>query len=197
MDVGIFGGSFDPPHVAHSIIAETVRSQFDLDLILWVPAYDPPHKLKNQLTPYHHRLAMVQAAVHDHAGFKVSQIEARIQRPTYTIRMVEVLKNQYPGARFHLILGSDSLAQFDTWSQPETLARKTRLVVYPRGDSSVKDAEEFPEYLDGRVTSVEAPVMSLSAEHIRCRLLEGRSVRYLLLESVLGYIRKHRLYTKV
>ena len=195
MDVGIFGGSFDPPHVAHSMIAETVHSQFRFDLILWVPAYEPPHKLRNQLTGYHHRLAMVQAAVKDHASFEVSEIEAVIQRPTYTIRMVDALKKQYPGATFHLILGSDSLAQFDTWLQPETLAKTVQLVVYPRGGSCVKDAA-LPEYLSGNVTSVEAPVMSLSAEYIRTRLLEGRSVRYLLRESVLDYIRTHRLYTR-
>ncbi|MCY4159399.1 MAG: nicotinate-nucleotide adenylyltransferase [Bacteroidetes bacterium] len=193
MKVGIFGGSFDPPHVAHSIIAETVRFQYGLDLILWVPAYDPPHKFMDQLAPFETRLALVRAATRDHPAFEVSDIEKTLKRPTYTIRMLHALAKQYPGAELHLILGSDTVDQFCTWSEPEAILQVSQILVYPRPGYSVENMN-LPEYLHGKYSLVNAPVFSISAEYIRNRLLEEKTVRYLVLENVLDYIREHRLY---
>ena len=194
MKVGIFGGSFDPPHVAHSVIAEAMRSQFALDLIIWVPAYDPPHKSRHQLTPYEDRLGMVHAVTRDHASFVASDIERTLDGPTYTIRMLDALREQYRGAELYLILGSDSLAQFDTWSEPERIIQSTQqLLAYPRTDHPFEDMG-LPGYMQGNVQYAVAPVMPLSAEYIRGRLLEGKSVRYLVLEGVLDYIVEHNLY---
>lgn len=193
MKLGIFGGSFDPPHIVHSIIAEAVRVEFKLDQVLWVPAYDPPHKPKHQLTPYKHRLGMVCAATEEHSSFGVSDIEKTLHRPTYTIRMLRALGRQYPHAELYLILGSDSLAQFDTWAEPDAIVQVAQLLVYPRLGQSASRAELF-ESLQGRVEFVKSPLMSVSSEHIRDRLLKKKSVRYLVLESVLGYISKHHLY---
>ena len=196
--MGIFGGSFNPPHIAHSIIAETIRSQFDLDLVLWVPAYAPPHKSTTQLTPYKDRLGMVRVATAEHSFFQVSDIEKTLDPPTYTVRMLGALRKEYPDAEFNLILGGDSLVHFHTWSQPEAIAEEAKLLVYPRMDYPVTHtALALPDYLSGRVEFADAPVMSLSAEYIRRRLFEEKSVRYLILESVRGYINKHHVYRDV
>ncbi len=198
MKVGIFGGSFNPPHIAHSIIAETIRSQFNLELVLWVPSYAPPHKSTIQLTPYKDRLGMVRAATAEHSFFQVSDIEKTLDSPTYTIRMLGALRKQYPDAEFNLILGGDSLAHFDTWSQPEAIAEEVKLLVYPRMDyPATRKALTLPDYLSGRVEFVDAPIMPLSAEYIRKRLFEEKSVRYLVLESVLDYINEHQIYTDI
>ena len=195
MKVGIFGGSFNPPHIAHSIVAETIRSQFNLDVVLWVPTYAPPHKSTIQLTPYKYRLGMVRAAVAEHSFFQVSDIEKTLDAPTYTIRMLGALRKQYPDAEFNLVLGGDSLAHFDTWTRPEEIAKEVKLLVYPRMNYPVTyTALALPDYLSGRVEFADAPVMSLSAEYIRKRIFEEKSVRYLILKSVLDYINEHRLY---
>ena len=194
MNLGIFGGSFDPPHIAHSRIAEFARSVFGLELVLWVPAYDPPHKSQNQLTQYQNRLGMVQAATADHGSFRVSDVESMLERPTYTVRMLEALRKRYPDAEFYLILGSDSLKQFHTWLRPDIVAQEVQLLVYPRAGYSIAE-KDLPEYLCGRVQFMEAPEMAISAEHIRSRLSSGQSVRHLVSDSVLSYIIKHRLYT--
>jgi len=194
MRVGVFGGSFDPPHIAHSIIAETVRLQFDLDLVLWVPVYDPPHKLIHQLAPYETRMAMVGAATEDHPAFEISDVEKTLNRPTYTVRMLNALENQYPAAQLNLVMGSDSLSQFNTWSEPEAIIQLAQLLVYPRPDHSVRDMK-LPEYLCRHIQHVNAPIMSLSAEYIRRRLVQKKSIRYLVSERVLDYIERYRPYT--
>ena len=193
MNVGIFGGSFDPPHCAHLRIAEFARSNFGLELILWVPAYDPPHKSQKQLTHYQDRLGMVRAAIADHGHFRVSDIESTIERPTYTIRMLDALRERYPDADFYLILGSDSLKQFHTWLLPDVIAQRVQLLVYPRAGHRVGESE-LPEYLRGRVQFMEAPEIAISAEHIRSRFSGGQPVRHLVSDDVHSYIAKHRLY---
>ena len=193
MNVGIFGGSFDPPHTAHLRIAEFARSNFGLELILWVPAYDPPHKSQNQLTHYQNRLGMVRAAIAAYGFFRVSDIESTIERPTYTIRMLDALRERYPDAKFYLILGSDSLKQFHTWSRPDVIAQRVQFLVYPRAGHPVGESD-LPEYLRGRVQFMEAPEIAVSAEHIRSRYSGGESVRHLVSDDVLSYIAKHRLY---
>jgi len=193
MNVGIFGGSFDPPHSAHLRIAEFARSNFGLELILWVPAYDPPHKSQKQLTHYQDRLGMVRAAIADHGHFRASNIESTIERPTYTIRMLDALRERYPDADFYLILGSDSLKQFHTWMRPDVIARRVQILVYPRAGYLVGESE-LPEYLRGRVQFMEAPEIAISAEHIRSRFSGRQPIRHLVSDDVHSYIAKHRLY---
>ena len=191
MKLGIFGGSFDPPHIAHSIIAEAAHSQFGLDRVLWVPAYAPPHKNSHGLTPYENRMDMVLAATNGHPSFRVSDVERTLIAPTYTIRMLNALHGQYSGAEMFLILGGDSLEEFDTWERPELIIQCTQILVYPRTGGQV----DLPDCLGEHVKVINAPVMDLSSEHIRHRILKKESVRYLVRECVWNYIYEHRLYT--
>ena len=196
MHVGIFGGTFDPPHIAHSIIAETVRCVFDLELVLWVPTYAPPHKSASRLTPFADRLAMVRHAIFQHSTFQVSDIEESLPSPTYTIRMIQALRKQYEHARFSLIIGSDSLAQFHLWSEPELITEECELLVYPRIGYPIEEIQ-VPEYLQNQVQCVEAPLCSISGEYVRQCCMEHKSIRYLVLENVRRYMTKHQLYTTV
>jgi len=193
MKMGVFGGSFDPPHIAHSIIAESVFSKFALDQILWVPSHDPPHKSSTQLTPFSHRIGMVCAAVSEHSAFQVSDIEATLDSPTYTIGMLQSLRKQFSHAQLHLILGSDSLLQFHTWMEPELILEMVQLIVYPRAKYSI-EGMTFPEYQSERTHIMEAPMMSLSGTYVRACLKEKRSIRYVVLNSVRDYISHHGLY---
>ncbi len=196
MKVGIFGGTFDPPHIAHSVISEIVRCQFGLDQILWVPSYAPPHKSLQHLTPYRDRYQMVRAATEGQDYFEVSDIEQTLQCPTYTVRMLDALEELHSDSQLYLIFGSDSLLQFDSWSHPELIVQKAKLLVYPRVGHTVTD-KELPAYLRGCVQFVDAPTMSISSEYVRQRLYIGKTARYLVLDCVLNYILKHRLYSEI
>jgi len=196
MHVGIFGGSFDPPHIAHSIIAETVRCVFDLELVLWVPTFAPPHKPASRLAPFTDRLAMVRHAISLHSAFQVSDIEASLPSPTYTIRMIQALRKQYEHARFSLIIGSDSLVQFHLWSDPELISKECELLVYPRMGYPIEEIQ-IPEYLQNQVQWVTAPLLSISGEYVRQCCMEHKSIRYLVSESVRHYVIKHQLYSTV
>lgn len=193
MKVGIFGGTFDPPHIAHSIIAERVLEEFGLDQIVWVPAFDPPHKSLHQLSSFTHRVAMVDAAVSNHFSFQVSEIESTLDCPTYTIRMLRALRKQFSHAKRYLILGGDSLNHFHTWMEPEAIMEHVDLIVYPRAGHLIEEMD-LPPYLSDQIHYIQAPMMSLSGEHVRTCLSEEKSIRYLVLESVRDYIVHHQIY---
>ena len=121
MQVGIFGGTFNPPHLAHLIIAETVREQFTLEQVLWMPSRQPPHKTAQAMVAPEHRLAMTRLAVEGNPTFTVSELEMQRDGPSYTIDTIERLQNQLPDMSFALIIGGDSLRGLDTWHRPEAI----------------------------------------------------------------------------
>jgi nicotinate-nucleotide adenylyltransferase len=189
--IGLFGGSFNPPHVAHLIIAETVRDQFGLDAVWWIPSARPPHKPAGDLAPAAHRLAMTRAAVEGHEGFAVCDVEIGREGVSYTVDTVRVLADEHPDAAFSLIIGSDSLDHFASWREPEAIAERVRLIVYKRPGPS--DAVADPRFAN-RVAYATAPVMEVSATDVRARLSVGRSIRYLVPDAVRHYIAEHGLY---
>jgi nicotinate-nucleotide adenylyltransferase len=191
MRLGVFGGSFNPPHVAHLAVAEAAAEAAGLDRILWVPAATPPHKrLDPGLAPAADRLAMTRLAVEGNERFEVSDVEIARSGISYTVDTLAALAGEYPGARLHLLLGGDSLAAFATWRAPERILELARLVVYARPGVP----REAPGPLAGHVTWVEAPALALSSSDLRARIAEGRSVRYLVPDAVREYIARHGLY---
>lgn len=191
MDLGIYGGTFNPPHLAHLIIAETVRDQFGLDRVLWVPAGRPPHKDVRGLASARDRLAMTKLAVEGNASFSVSEIEMGRDGASYTVDTLGALQQAYPDARLHLLLGGDSLAQFASWRQPDVILERARLIVYDRPGADAPD-------VSGRVAEqarfAEAPLLMISGTEVRARCERGASIRYLVPEPVRAYIREHGLY---
>ncbi len=189
--VGLFGGSFNPPHLAHLIVAEQVREQVGLDQVLWVPCHTPPHKDERELAAPHHRLAMVRLAVEGNPFFVASDVEIRRGGRSYTIDTIRALQTQHPEWELTLILGEDSLRTFHTWRAPEEIVARVPLIVYRRPKAPAHPVD--PRFL-ARTTFVEAPLLEISATEIRRRCREGRSIRYLVPEPVRQYIIKNQLY---
>lgn len=191
MRVGIFGGSFNPPHIAHLAVAEAARDQLGLDRIVWVPAATPPHKQGRPMTATAHRLAMTRLAVAGNPAFDVSAWEIEQGGVSYTVDTIRALQDLQPEADFHLVLGGDSLAQFGSWREPEEILRRAALVVYPRPGADLADVD--PAVM-ARATVLDRPLLDPSSTAIRRLLRAGHSARYLVPDSVLAYIDEHGLY---
>jgi nicotinate-nucleotide adenylyltransferase len=198
MRIGIFGGSFNPPHVAHLIVAETVREQFALDRVLWIPNRQPPHKPEASLVAAAHRLAMVRLAVAGNPAFEVSEVELWRTGVSYTVDTVAALQAERPGDTFFLLIGGDSLRDFPSWYRPGEIVRRVPLLVYRRPDAAADVPADVPAdvlaALAGRVQFAEAPLLEVSGTEIRARRRAGRSIRYLVPEPVRAYIEANGLY---
>lgn len=191
MDIGLFGGSFNPPHIAHLIVAECVRDQFGLNEVWWIPNATPPHKPEANLVAVRHRLEMTRRAVAPHADFEVCEIEVQREGVSYTVETVRALQEQYPDTDFALIIGSDSLDSFGEWHRPDEIAERVPLIVYKRPGAIEAVAE--PRFAN-HVRYVAAPVMEVSGTEVRARCRAGRSIRYLVPDPVWSYVETHDLY---
>lgn len=184
--IGVFGGTFDPPHLGHVALAEWAREQLDLDRVLFVPAGDPPHKRGRPLSPAASRVAMTRLAVKGHPGFGVETLEVRRRGPSFTIDTLRALHARHPGARLFLILGEDSLAEFATWREPAAIRKLATLVVARRPGSRASRGRG--------VTWLDNPLFDLSSSGIRARARSGRSIRALVPAAVARYLERRHLY---
>lgn len=191
--VGLFGGSFNPPHVAHLAVAEAARDQVGLDRVLWVPAATAPHKQGRPITEAHHRLAMTRLAVAGNAAFEVSPVEIERGGVSYTVDTVRAVQAEHPETELYLILGGDSLAQFASWREPEEILRRASLIVYPRPGADLAGVD--PSVM-ARATVLDRPLLDPSSTTLRRLLRAERSVRYLVPDAVLAYIAEHGLYSE-
>jgi nicotinate-nucleotide adenylyltransferase len=193
LKLGIFGGSFDPVHLGHLIVAEAAREALALDQVLFVLAPQPPHKQVQALTPWPHRLAMLEAALADHPHFAISTLELQRSGPSYTVDTLRQLRllPEFRLARFYLLLGQDSLSAFRTWHEPEAIVQLATLVVYPRLETHENAGNaSLPE----TGLRLDAPTIGISASEIRRRVAQKKSIRYLVPESVRRYIESNQLY---
>ncbi len=186
--IGIFGGSFDPPHIGHLIIAELARTTMRLDKVIFLPANRPPHKLNRIVTGGKHRFAMTSLAVRGNPAFTVSDFEVRKKGISYTVGTAEETQRRYPRAKLYLIVGADNYKGFHNWRKPQDILAMTELLVYPREKKTTRRAS--------RVHILDAPLISISSSQIRRRVKAGLSIRYLVPDLVHRYIHLHRLYTK-
>lgn len=189
--IGIFGGSFNPPHAAHLIVAEFIRDAFDLDRILWVPSYHTPLKNPEDLAPMEDRFEMTRLATGENDRFDLSDVEIRRGGFSFTVDTLRSLQEARPDVEFSLILGMDSLSGFSSWREPEEILRRVPLIVYPRAGS---DTRETRREFFGAVSFAEAPLVEISGTMIRDRVRYGRSIRYLVPREVERHIRERRLY---
>lgn len=189
--LGIFGGSFDPVHIGHLIAGEWVREAFQLDQVLFVPAFQPPHKIDSPKAPPTLRLKMLEAAVRSHIGFGVSDIEIRRQGPSYTVDTLQDLSRIHPGARLFFILGADLVPGIIGWHKWEMAAALATFIGVNRPGSKV---QEVPEALRDVVKQIEMPGIDLSSTLIRARVAENKSIRYLVPAAVQDIIEAEGLY---
>ncbi|MGQ9490639.1 MAG: nicotinate-nucleotide adenylyltransferase [Anaerolineae bacterium] len=195
--IGLLGGTFDPIHIGHLILAEEARDQLDLSVVYFVPAGDPPHKQGRRLAPVAHRLRMVELAVADNPLFQVSRVDADRPGPHYTIDMVNIFKVQMPpGGTLFFLMGYDSLTELPTWHEPQALLAACHLVALTRYNVPL-DWDYLEARLPGirqRVTLLDMPELEIASHHIQERVRTGRSIRYLVPDAVCAYIREQGLY---
>ncbi len=198
MKTGVLGGTFDPAHLGHLKLAETVRLRLDLDEVLFVPAGQPYLKETRVITPARHRVAMVRLAIKDYPHFKLSLSEVERTGPSYTVdTMAELRKGLKEGDEFFFILGWDNLMALPQWREPARLIELCRLVAVPRVGYPVPDLESLGKSIPGiasKVIVLFKPVINISATVIRERVARGLSLSQLVPKSVAGYIKKHELY---
>jgi nicotinate-nucleotide adenylyltransferase len=188
--LGVLGGTFDPVHVGHLILAETARDEKSLDRVLFIPAGQPWRKSGRSIAPAEHRLAMLRLAIEGNGSFDVSSVEVDRGGPSYTADTLKELGGLFPGADFFFIMGEDALADLPNWRRPERIAELATLLVAGRGGAEAVT----PPGLDARIEWLHMPVVQISATDIRERVRTGRSIRYLVPTMVEAYIQKHGLY---
>ena len=197
MDIGVFGGTFDPIHIGHLIVAEEVRIKFGLGEVIFVPTGQPWLKANRPVSSAVHRLEMVRLAINTNPYFKLSTIE--VDRPgiSYTVDTMAILQQQLGAeARFLFLLGSDALAELPQWKEPSRLIQMCRLVVFTRPGAvlSLQSLESAIPGISQRVIFVDVPQIDISATQIRQRVAQGASIRYIIPETVERYILEHKLY---
>jgi len=189
--IGIFGGSFNPPHLAHLIVAEIVCEQFGLDRAYWLTSFQSPLKSVEDMAPTRHRIAMTRLAIEGNERFHFSDVEIRRGGISFTIETIRLLQDAQPDVDFRLIVGSDNLAAFDSWVEPQEILDRVRLIVFRRpGTEDVIATSERDE----RIDYAAAPLLEISGTDIRSRIRAQESIRYMVPESVRSYILEHELY---
>lgn len=189
MKLGVFGGTFDPPHVGHLIAAQDALITLDLDRVLFVPARTPPHKQHKSVTPAPVRLRMLVEATAGDERFEVSDIELRREGPSYTVDTLRALRSAHPQSELYLLLGVDQVREFGTWREPQTILQLAHLAMLARGG-----VEEVPS-TDIVVQCVPVTRVDISSTMIRKRVAAGQSITYLVPASVEKIVAAEGLYS--
>lgn len=195
--LGIFGGTFDPPHVGHLILAMEAYDQLKLDKILWVLAPSPPHKLGKKITELETRIAMVKAAINSDAMFEFSRVDIDRSGPHYVLDTMRILREQKTDAKLSFIMGGDSLHDLPTWHEPEKFIQTCDSlgVMHRPGEVINLDVLEkrFPR-LSSKVELIEAPLLEISSNQIRSLVSICKPYRYYLPYEVYRIVKEQGLY---
>lgn len=185
MKIGILGGTFNPPHIGHLILAQEVAQKLSLNRIFFIPTNIPPHKESNNVNGLD-RLSMTKLAIKGDSRFKVLDLEIKRGGVSYTVDTVRELKNKFKRAEFYLIVGSDLANDFPTWKYFESLKKAVKIVVAKR--------RAYPLERKNNFIMMQIVQMGISSSYIRGLIKKGFSVKYLVTDNVAKYIEKHRLY---
>jgi nicotinate-nucleotide adenylyltransferase len=195
--VGVLGGSFDPPHIGHLILAEEARDQLGLDKVLFAPAGQQPLKQGQRVTAVEDRVRMTELATADNDSFEVSRGDVDRPGPHYTVDLIAIIAAQLPpDAEIYFLMGFDSLRDLPKWRDPDKLIRIARLVALTRPDTPIEwDALEaaLPGVRE-RVRLLDMPELEIASRDLRERVRTGRSIRYMVTDAVLGFIVAKGLY---
>jgi len=195
--IGIFGGTFDPPHVGHLILAEECRTQLNLDKLLWVVTDNPPHKQTASISPIEDRVKLVELTIMGNPSFELSRVDIDRPAPHFAIDTVRILKQSMPGAEMYYLMGGDSLHDLPTWKRPQDFIRECDGLGVMRRHEDQVDLEGLEKVLPGvmrKVHIVEAPILEISSRQIRQRIEEGEAYRYYLREAVYKAIQELGMY---
>jgi len=195
--IGIFGGTFDPPHLGHLILASEAHVQLKLTRLLWVLTPVPPHKMNRPISSLDDRLAMVKLALNDERSFELSNIEIERPGPHYTLDTIRIFSKLYPNNDLILLLGGDSLRDLPSWHRPADLVAACHQIGVMRRPGDSIDMDKLEAKIPGlkaKVKFVEAPLLEIASREIRSRAAHGSPFRYYLLPAVYQYIQEHNLY---
>jgi len=185
--IGILGGLFDPPHIGHLIIAQSVAEEFSLKKIIFIPSYNPPHK--SRYSRYDVRYKLTEMAIKDNKRFSISDIERRISGKTYTLEVIKRLKQEIKG-ELYLIIGSDQWQEFNNWQSPGQLIQECKIIIVPRPNYQI----DKPYDTAKKVLISHAPLLDISSTQIRRLIKKNLNAQYLLPQVVYKYIKNKRLY---
>jgi nicotinate-nucleotide adenylyltransferase len=187
------GGTFDPIHIAHLVIAELSLDILGVSRIIFVPSARPPHKPGSEVSPVEHRLEMVRLAIAGNPRLSLSDLEVARPEPSYTVDTIRQFRRELgESERLFFLMGADSLAQLSTWKEPHELAASCQLVALPRPGL---DASAVDPRFTGVVRMLDTPLIDISSSDIRARVRDGLSIRYLVPDAVRAYIEEKNLYS--
>jgi nicotinate-nucleotide adenylyltransferase len=196
MKVGVFGGTFDPVHIGHLVLAERAREALSLDRVVWLPAGDPWRKSDRAVSAAEHRIEMVRLAIAGNPAFELSKVEVERAGPSYSADTLAALAAARPGAELFFLLGLDALEDLTHWHEPHRILELAKVAAAAR-EGRRRDAHELDALLLGlgaRTVWFDMPRLDISATELRARAAAGRSLRYLVPDAVDAYIRARKLY---
>jgi nicotinate-nucleotide adenylyltransferase len=196
LNLGILGGTFDPPHIGHLIVAEQARAQLQLDEVWFAPAGQPPHKRNRKVSKAEHRVAMTRLAIADNPHFKLCLADIKRPGPHYSTDLMRLLRLQHPRNQWYFIIGGDSLADLPNWHQPQQFVQLARLAVAhrPGFQPDLAALEQTIPGLSQRVAWVNSPLVYVSSSDLRARARQGLPLHYVVPGEVEAYVQQHRLY---
>jgi nicotinate-nucleotide adenylyltransferase len=199
MRIGIFGGTFDPIHMGHLILAEQCRDQASLDQVWFMPSAHPPHKADKPVTRFEQRCEMLELAIAGHTAFRIERIEKDLPPPSYTAKTLVELSQRHAGDEFFLLMGSDQLPDLPGWHEPHQVIERAGLVVVPRPGVMLWTAERLATALGVATASVRlrfvaCPMIEIASRELRRAIADGMSIRYMVPRAVEEYIRDRKLY---
>ena len=199
MRIGLFGGTFDPIHLGHLLLAERCREDAGLDEVRFLPSYVPPHKVDRAITRFEQRCEMVALATVGQPAFRVERIEKELPPPSYTSETLAELIARNPDDDFALLIGGDSLRDLPTWHLPQKVVALAEIVAVGRPGIATIAGDELARRLDlpsggVRLKIVECPLVDIASRDIRARVREGKSIRYSVPRSVEEFIRERKMY---
>ncbi len=188
--IGLLGGTFDPPHLGHLLLAQAACESLNLDKVIFIPAFIQPHKQERPITPSELRLEMLRLAIAGDPRFTISEIEIDRGGLSYTIDTIRALEREFPESSLYLIIGADNAADMDNWKEPEEIFAHCRVVAANR--KGYRPAGRFAD----KIQIFDIPEIDISSSEIRNRVRDGRPIRYLVPTSVEDFIKTHGLYRK-
>jgi len=204
--IGIFGGTFNPPHIGHMILADLVFDKLKLDELIFIPAYIPPHKAKIHLIDAKHRLNMLKLSINNKKYFKISDIEIKRGGKSYTYDTLMYLKSKNKNTKFYLIIGYDNYKDFTCWKNYKEILKNCKTIVLKRFLNNETKNKHHVSYCQKKLKDVETelpsknfifidnPILDISSTEIRNRIKKGKSFEFYVTEKVASYIKKNRLY---
>ena len=200
MRIGIFGGTFDPPHIGHLILTAEALEQLKLDKVLWTLTADPPHKQGRTISPVDIRLQLLQAALADNPAFEISRVEIDRPGPHFAVDTVRILQGQYAQATLIYLIGSDSLRDLTSWHTPQDLTARVGgygVMRRPGVDIDLTALERDIPGITAKVQFMDTPLIEISARQIRQRVAAGQTYRYFLPQQVFDLVEAFNLYRPV